>query len=234
MNKDQTEQAKRIVDTVFKDIFQINNPFSLEEVKQKFAFDIPLPKKTNCALSGDDTWSILVNDKIASQNSIAGQFKKDEWLKKKKPINSIDDLFKYWQEINYTTGDKNINSKDVFASDGIYNSASVFNSHSIFKSKNIVFCYDVVDCNYSVACRNNESSTFGIRMRESINCSSGFEISWSSKVSKSMYLHDCIDLYECLFCSHIRSKRYCIANMQFEKEEYFCVKKMVTDWILNH
>lgn len=227
------EQAKKIIEVVFKDIFGINNPFSLEEIREKFAFDIPLPSKKRCALSGKDTWSVLKeSDKVASQESIAEQFKKDEWLRKKKPINTVSDVLKYWQEINYATGEKNINSKDVFASDGIYNSAFIYNSHSIFNSKNIIFCYDVINCNYTVASRNNESSTFGIRMRESINCSSGFEISWSAKVSKSMYIHDSIDLYECLFCSHIRSRRYCIANMQFEKEEYFRIKKMAVDWIL--
>lgn len=227
------EQAKKIMDMIFKDIFGINNQFSLEEIREKFAFDIPLPAKKQCALSGKDTWSVLKEgDKVASQESIAEQFKKDEWLRKKEPINTVSDVLKYWQEINYTTGDKNINSKDVFASDGVYNSAFIYNGHSIFNSKNIIFCYDVVDCNYMVASRNNESSTFGIRMRESSNCSSGFEISWSAKVSKSMYIHDSIDLYECLFCSHIRSRRYCIANMQFEKEEYSRIKKMVVDWIL--
>lgn len=27
------------------------------------------------------------------------------------------------------------------------------------------------------------------------------------------------------FCSHIANKKYCIANMQFEEEEYFEIKK---------
>lgn len=36
----------------------------------------------------------------------------------------------------------------------------------------------------------------------------------------------------CMFCSHIANKRYCIANMQFEKEEYFAIKKQVVDWIV--
>lgn len=227
------EQVKKITNIVFKDIFGTNDSFYPEEIREKFAFDIPLPSKRRCALSGKDTWSVLKEgDKVASQDAILEQFKKDEWLRKKKPINTVSDVLKYWKEINYETGDKNINSKDVFASDGVYNSIFIYNSHSIFNSKNIVFCYDVADCNYMVASRNNESSTFGIRMKESSNCSSSFEVSWSAKVSKSMYIHDSIDLYECLFCSHIRSRRYCIVNMQFEKEEYFKIKKMVVDWVL--
>ena len=83
-----------------------------------------------------------------------------------------------------------------------------------------------------LASRDNSSCTLGIRVKEGIFCSSSFEVSWSNKISKSMFVHDSFDLYECLFCSHLRSKKYCIANMQFEKEEYDKTKKMVIDWIL--
>lgn len=226
-------KAKKICDYVFKDVFGRENPFYLDEIKKRFAFDIPLPRKVKCALSGKDTWTLLgEGDKIASQQAIIDQFKKDEWAKKKRPIDSIKDIFKYWNEINYTTGEKYINSKNIVNSEGIYGSLDVYNSNSVFNSKNIVFCQNIDDCNYGVALRNNASCVLGIRTRESKNCSSGFEVSWSEKVSKCMYVHDCVDLYECLFCSHIRSRKYCITNMQFGKEEYFRIKKMVIDWVL--
>ena len=35
------------------------------------------------------------------------------------------------------------------------------------------------------------------------------------------------------FCSHIANKKYCIANMQFEEEEYFEIKKTIISWILS-
>ncbi len=225
--------AKRIADYVFKDIFGIDNPYSLEELQKKFAIDIPSVQKVICALSNTHTWTFSSKDeKIASQQAIADQFKKDEWMKKKKVLNSIEDILKAWEDVNYLTGEKYINSKDVTESDGIYNSASIYHSVSIFDSKNIVFSYKIFDSNYMLASRDNSSCTLGIRIKESIFCSSDFEISWSNKVSKSMYIHDGFDLYECLFCSHLRSKKYCIANMQFEKEEYFNLKKLAIGWIL--
>ena len=227
-------KAKEIVDAVFKDVFGVNNSFTLEKVKEKFAFDIPLPQRIGCILSGKDTWVVSKeNNKIASQKALEEEFKKSEWMRKKEEISSIGDLLRCWNKINYVTGDKNLNSQDVFGSDGVYTSASVFNSHAVFKSKNIIYSYKIFDCNYMIACRDNESSTFGIRMRESVNCSSGFEISWCEKVSRSMYVHDGVDIYECMFCSHIRSKKYCIANMQFSKDEYFKIKKQVIEWILD-
>ena len=227
------QKVKQIADYIFKDVFGFENPYTLEELQGKFAIDIPAAQKVTCALSKKDTWTISPKEeKIASQNTIAERFKKDEWMRKKKPFKSVEEMLKSWEEINFLTGEKYINSKDVAGSDGIYNSAMIYKSVSVFDSQNIIFSYKIFDCNYMLASRDNSSCNLGIRMKESIFCSSGFEISWSNKVSKSMYVHDCFDLYECIFCSHIRSKKYCIANMQFDKEEYFRLKKLVIDWIL--
>ena len=227
------DKAKQISDDIFKDVFGFDNPFTLEELRRKFAIDITSPKKVTCALSNNPTWTTYSNEeKIASQAAIAERFKRDEWTPKKKSLNTISDILKAWEDVNYLTAEKYINSKEVGESDGIYNSSSVYQSLSIFDSKNIIFSYKIFDCNYMLASRDNSSCTLGIRMKENIFCSSGFEVSWSNKVSRSMYIHDCIDLFECLFCSHIRSKKYCVANMQFEKEEYLELKKLVIDWIL--
>lgn len=226
------QKVKQITDYIFKDVFGVDNSFSLEELQKKFAFDIPSPQKIASALSKKDTWTNSPGEKIASQQDVADRFKKDEWTIKKRSLKSIEDILKAWEEVNYLTGEKYINSKDTAESDGVYNSYSVYRSMSIFDSKNIIFSYKNFDCNYMLASRDNSSCTLGIRMKENIFCSSGFEVSWSNKVSRSMYIHDCFDLFECLFCSHLRSKKYCIANMQFEKEEYFELKKKVIDWIL--
>lgn len=227
------QNAKKIADYIFKYVFGIDNPYSLEELQNKFAIDTPSARRVTCALSKIDTWTVSPKEeRIASQQAIADRFKKDEWMKKKRPISSMEEILSSWKEINYLTSEKYINSKDVAESDGIYNSASVYHSVSIFDSKNIIFSYKIFDCNYMLAARDDSSCTLGVRMKENLFCSSGFEISWSNKVSKSMYIHDGYDLFECLFCSHVRSRKYCIANMQFTKEEYFKLKKIVVEWIL--
>lgn len=228
------KNIKTITDYIFKEVFGVDNLYTLEELKKKFAFDIPMAKKRVCDLSGETTWSFdSPEEKIASQSAIADRFKKDEWLRKKRPLRSIQEIMDAWREINYLTGEKYINSKDVFQSDGVYNSASVYQSVSIFGSKNIVFGYKIFDSNYLLASRDDSSCTLGIRIKESLFCSSSFEVTWSNKVSQSMFIHDGYDLFACLFCSHLRTKKYCVANMQFEKDEYFKIKKIVIDWILN-
>ena len=42
------------------------------------------------------------------------------------------------------------------------------------------------------------------------------------------YTH--LDVYK---RQHISNKKYCICNMQFEKEEYFAIKKEIIKWIMN-
>lgn len=228
------QKAKEIADYIFKAVFNKYSAYSLVELKKKFAFDIPMANKVACALSGENTWSFSVESEMtASQKAIANKFKQDEWMKKQQPLNSIEDVLEAWKKVNYITGEKYISSKDVSESDGVYNSIAVYHSVSVFDSKNIVFSYKIFDSNYMMGSRDNSSCTLGMRVKESIYCSSCFEVSWSNKVSRSMFIHDGFDLYECLFCSHLRSKKYCVANMQFEKAEYFKVKTMVIDWILN-
>lgn len=226
--------VKQIADYIFKDVFQVENPFSLEELQQKFAIDIPKVSKIKCEISGKDTWAFGISEgKIASQKAIEDYFKKNEWMQKNKSIKSMSDILEAWNQINFQMAEKYINSTDTLESDSVINSNNVYRSVSIFDSKNAVFSYKLSDCNYMLASRDNSSCTLGIRVRESIYCSSNFEVSWSNKVSKSMFIHDSYDLYECLFCSHIRSKKYCIANIQFTKEEYFRLKKEVIEWILS-
>lgn len=229
------QQIKQIADYIFKVVFDRDNTlFSIEQLQEKFAIDIPRAKRKICALSGEDTWTFSSDDeKVASPASIEKRFGEDEWMRPTKKMTSIKEVLDAWSEVNYLTAEKYINSKEVSESDGIYNSSQVFHSSSIFDSKNIIFGYKLFDCSHMLASRDNSSCNLCIRAKESIYCSSSFEVSWSNKVSKSMFIHDCFDMYECLFCSHLRSKKYCIANMQFEKDEYFKIKQMVIDWILN-
>lgn len=227
------DEFKKIADTVFKDVFGRKNTFSVDALVSKFAIDIPRASEVKCALSGVKTWALAASgEKIASEKAIEDKFKKDGWIQKTKDLTSIEDVLSAWNNINYITGEKYINSKNVFESDGVQNSNMVDKSTAIFDSKNIIASYKLVDCVNMLASRDSSSCTYGIRMKESIYCSSDFEVSWSNKVSRSLFIHDCFDLFECMFCSHIRSRKYCIANMQFEKEEYFRLKEKVIDWIL--
>ena len=228
-------KAKHIVDYVFKDVFGADNPFSLEEVRERFAFDLELPQKANGAITGEEVWTISeIKDRVIGPKAFIDRMKKDEWMREKKPIDSMDDLLGLWGEINYMQGNRFEDSTEVAESDNVYHSTFVYRSTETLHSQNIVFSNNNFGCNYLVASSDNSKCTLGVRVRKSVLCSSGFEISASNRVSKSMYIRSSTDLFECIFCSQLRSKRYCIANMQLEKEEYMRAKDLIVEWTLKN
>lgn len=229
-----TKEAKKIVDYVFMDVFGVENPLSLDEAREVFAYDIPLPEKVK-AYGGDDyTWGIFDrNDRVVPFTHLLEKSGKTDFMQPKKSLGSMSELLKEWDKLNYHVGGRYLDSKDILESDGIYESSNIYRSSLQFGCQNIVYCYQNANSKYLVASRDNGASTFGIRFNQNKYCSSGYDVIWSGKVSKSMYIRDSVDLYECLFCSQLRSKKYCIANMQFEKEEYFKIKKMVCEWTVD-
>jgi hypothetical protein len=232
MNEDK---AKAIVDYVFKDVFSRDNPFSMEEFRKRFAFDIDLPKKTKDVLSGNDTWLVSKKyDRVISAETAFARSKKEGWMLPQRQIRSMDDIKKYWDGINYKMGDKNLGSTEVEESDLTYSSTNIYRSYRSWQSQDVVFSSAISHSKYIVAGLDDAACTSGIRMFHSTFCSSGFAVVWSKKVSKSMFVNGCIDLHECLFCSNIESKSYCVANMQFTKERYFEIKEMVIDWIVEN
>ncbi len=229
-----TKEAKKIVDYVFKDVFGMDNPFTLEETRQVFAYDIPLPEKIKSMTGADYTWGIFdKSEKIISFTENLEQSGKTDFMQPKKNVKSMDDFLKEWERLNYHVGGRYLDSKDVSESDGIYESSSVYRSSLQFGCQNIVYGYRNRNSKYLVASWDNGESTSGIRFNQNKYCTSGYDIVWSAKVSKSMYIRDSVDLYECIFCTSLKSKKYCIANMQFEKEEYFKMKKMIVDWTID-
>lgn len=228
-------KAKELVDYVFLDVFGRKNPFSLEEVMKRFAFDIDLPVKVKDVLTGEDTWLLSKKyDKVISSETAYAKTNKNGWMAPARSINSMDGIRKRWDTIDYKLGEKNLGSTNVAEADLSYSSSNVYRSYRTWQSQDVVFSNSISHSRYMVAGYDNAGCTSGIRMLHSTFCSSGFAVVWSKKVSKCMFVNGCIDLHECMFCSNIESKKYCVANMQFTKERYFEIKEMVVDWVLEN
>lgn len=222
--------TKDIIEKTFLAIFGKVPKLSKEEILEKIAFDIKLPVMVNDSTTGEETWAESMNPtKFITQNNSE---KRETWILEKRQINSIDDIIATWQEVNYTTTERNYNSVNVYESDTIYASENVVRSANCNESKNIMFCDGCHHCEYNIASQRSGSSSFCIRVDDSANCTNSYNVICSGKISNSLFIQDCSNLYECIFCSHIANKRYCIANMQFEKEEYFALKSEIIDWII--
>lgn len=224
-------QAKAMLDNIVGQVFGYKNPFTLEQFVQKHAFDVRLPQKVNDSTTGEDTWAQSINPTkfITVQNAWA----REDWsVREKRDLKSIEDILGAWNEINYTATERYLDSINVAGSDNIYTSENVYRSQDISDSKNILFSDGVFKSEYIAAGQRSNSATYCIRLEDSKECSNSFGVSWSQKVVNSFFIHDCGDIYESMFCSHVTNKSFCIANIQFEEDEYRRLKDMVIRWIL--
>ncbi len=224
-------QLKEILDKIVGNVFGFKNPYTPEQFMQKFAFDVRLPKQTNDSTTGEVTWaqSLAPGRFITYENS---KKMTDSFELPKKPLNSIEDVLTAWQAVNLMATERHQESLEVYESDNIYNSENVFRSLDVHRSKNVVYCDAALDSEYVAACQRSNTLNYCIRVEDSKECSKSFNIIWSGKITNSMFIQNCYDMFECLFCSHMAGKKYCIANMQFEEKEYFELKKKVIEWIL--
>jgi len=45
-------------------------------------------------------------------------------------------------------------------------------------------------------------------------------------------MHDTADMQNSMFCTNMKGKQYCVANMQYTEEEYKAILGVVAKWIL--
>lgn len=226
--------ALTITNKIFYNVFGENNPYTLDEILEKFAFDIKLPKQVNDSTTNEITWA----DSISSGKFITleNMEKRDidvGWMLPKKEIHNLQEVIDIWNTVNLTTTERVYDSINVIKSDTIYSCENVYRSTDCNKSKNIIYCDSCVDSEFLLASSRSVSSLFSIKVDDSKNCSNSYHVMCSNKISNSLFIQDCFNLHECMFCSHIANKRFCIANMQFDSEEYYAIKTAIIGWILN-
>ena len=128
-------------------------------------------------------------------------------------------------------GTEQINGKPK-ESDTIYNCENIYRSQDCRSCKNTIFTDGCANSEYIIACQRSSNCSYSIRVDDSHNCSNSYNVICSAKISNSFFIQDANSLHECMFCSHISNRRFCIANMQFEKEEYMSIKKEIIKWII--
>lgn len=225
--------AKEILDKVIGQVFGYQNPLSLEQAMQKFAFDLRLPQQVYDSTTNEPTWAQSVNpSRFITMNNANSRSNVDDWLIPKRPLGGVEDILAAWVDTNYMATERQLESSNVAQSDNIYNSENVYRSLDIHFSKNVLFCDSTKQSEFVMACQRSRGLNFCIRVEDSKECSNSFNVIWSAKVANSFFIQDCYDLTDCMFCSHISSKQFCIANMQFEEAEYRKLKELVVRWIL--
>lgn len=227
------KQAMENANKVFMSIFGQKNAYNLEEILTEFAFDIKLPQKVIDTITGEETWAISINPtKFITQKNMENFNHGNGWMLKKRPVGSLEEILKLWKKINYTTTERIYDSTNISQSDTIYGCENLLRCNDCKSCKNSIYLDGCSNSEFMVASQRTVTSSFCLRVDDSANCSNSYNVICSAKISNSFFIQDCNSLHECLFCSHISNRKYCIANMQFEKEEYFAIKKEIVKWIL--
>ena len=227
-------KALEIINKIFNNVFNRDNPYNLDMLLEKYAFDVKLPKQVNDSITNEMTWADSINSgKFITKTNQESKEGKNGWMIPKKEINNLQELIDIWNTVNFTTTERVYDSIDVVKSDTIYRCENVYRCTDCSDSKNIVFCDTCDNSEFVTSSQRSTTCNFCIRCDDSKDCSNSYNVICSVKIKNSYFIQDCYDLYECMFCSHISSKRFCIANMQFEEQEYYEIKKLITDWILS-
>lgn len=226
------QAAKLIIDKIVGQVFGYQNPLSLEQFHNKFAFDLRLPQQVYDNLDNTPTWASSITPGKFIRFGHVFELPENYFEKEKRPINSVQDILKYWSETNIMAAERYMDSINVAESDDITGSENVYRSQNIGTSKNVVFTDGAFNCEYIAACQRSNTSSFSIRVEDSNNISNSFSVNWSKNISNSLFIQDAANLQDCMFCSHITSKRFWIANMPFEEVEYKKIRDMMVRWIL--
>lgn len=222
------------VNRIFKTIFGKECPYNLEELLNKFAFDVKLPQKVHDSVTGEITWTQSINaSKFIKQVNMEDYDTKHGWLQPKREVSNLNDILKLWKRINYTTTERIYDCINVSESDPLYRCENVYRSTDLRNCKNAIYCDGLGDSENIIASQRTSTSSFCIRVDDSANCINSYNVICSNKISNSFFIQDANNLNECMFCSHMSNRRYCIANMQFEKDEYFEIKAEIIKWILS-
>lgn len=228
------DQTLAVVQEIFQAIFMQDNPYTLSELRTKFASSLQLPELVPDSTTGEPTYSILPS--AAQYITCANSEKRSDtngWiLTDKSPTSDIDQLEKIWHDINSITTERVFNSENVHASDPIYNCTNIYSSTNCGDSHYLIYCSGTFRSRYALASKRSDTLNYCINVDDSNSCTNSYQVICSSKISNSLFIQDCGNLHECIWCSHIANQEYCIANIQFSQSEYYELKPKIIDRIL--
>jgi hypothetical protein len=141
-------------------------------------------------------------------------------------IKDIDSLLEAIGEKLIYSGSKILgNSKQVLDSDSVLDSTFIMNSSRVIYSKNVAYSYLIQYDENAFGCASTGKSTHILRCFYNYTVSRCFEICGSVGASDCHFSYNIWNSNDCLFSFNLRSKKYMIANIQLDKDQYVNLKK---------
>ena len=93
-------EAQKILDKIVTQVFGIKNPLTMEQFKNKFAFDLTLPTKVTDFTSGEDTWTRGASNAryMKSDNPAL----KEDLMEPRQDLKDIRQILAIWQKTKHT------------------------------------------------------------------------------------------------------------------------------------
>lgn len=202
---------------IWKIIFDCELELSLDQFMSSYCFDIDLPKMALSAFNKQPVTFHRPYKRVIAQAELEEEHEAPMTENK---LQSASELISYVAGEVVFCGSNSYESSAVLDSDNIFRSNQVFASRSIFDSKKVLFSTNCTGLESCAACDNSGFNQFCIRVFDSGSSSRCFELYQSAKCTNSFFISNSYDLHHCILCWNLKSRRYCIANCQYTKEEY--------------
>ena len=172
------DQTLAVVQEIFQAIFMQDNPYTLSELRTKFASSLQLPELVTDSTTGEPTYSILPG--AAQYITCANSEKRSDtngWiLTDKSPTSDIDQLEKIWHDINSITTERVFNSENVHASDPIYNCTNIYSSTNCGDSHYLIYCSGTFRSRYALASKRSDTLNYCINVDDSNSCTNSYQV----------------------------------------------------------
>jgi len=188
---------------------------------------IPYSKRKSC-VSGKPV--IMGADRYPADAKFISEDEIDYGAKEALDMNSIKDLDALIESLSDRfrySGNKIFGvSSFVQEADNCIDSSYVYRSHNVVSSKYVAYSNFVrADSEFIFGSGPLMHGSHLIRVMGSESLSRSFECA-ATTFSSDMYLSfNCRGCTDCMFCFNLRSKKYCIGNLELPREKYLEIKK---------
>lgn len=111
----------------------------------------------------------------------------------------------------------------MFNSDFCNEAGDLKNCYLCFESalcEDCLYSRGLIQCKDCLDCLNSTDCTLCYQVIDSLNCYNATELLNCERCSDCHFCKDCVGCTDCLFSEHLRNKRFCIRNAQYEEGEY--------------
>lgn len=213
-------------------VFGVESLILIDDFERRLARNLKLPGRASCDVTGVQVSTTRPFRRLISEDARRRRAMNDGFMQEQQQIDSFDDIQRNIKAINLFAGEQVIQSELIYESSHIYSSDRIYKCSNVQSSRNSALSVYCSQVEHAFGCENLVSSKQVLCGYDSRGLNKCFQCFDCVDCSDSLFISDCSNLKDCLFCYHIDGKQFCVANMQYSENEYLRIKDLVIDHIL--